>query len=352
MFALRTMLAFLACIALAAPARADPLHILFVGNSFTHGRYQPVRTYRDGYGADAGHVHDDNCLSPEACIRPEARRRARPAGTDEFGPFGGIPGIFLTLVEEAGLSFDVSINAVSSATLARTAADPSRIRAIANDPLTGTPFDIVVLQEQSFLPLPATNTLGRETRGNLAEFTGAVKQLVAAIDAADAAAHRSPARIFLYETQPLASYTYAGAEGRHPYAGASIAVMAADLHRGYAAAAAQNPAIAGVAYAGDSWVSAIDRGIAERDPFSPNQPPGAIDLWDSDPAAACCTTPTGYHPSAYGAYLNALVLFHRITGQDPSRFGPTEIAASQLGLVPAVAAALQRVAAISPADRK
>ena len=348
MFALRTLLALLASAAFAAPAGAKPLRILFTGNSFTHGRYLPVRTYHGGFGGDAGHVHDDNCLSPDACT--EAGRRPRSSGTDEFGPFGGIPGIFLTLTEEAGLSYDVSINAVSSATLARTAADPGRVRAIANDPLTGAPFDIVVLQEQSFLALPPTNALGRATRGNPAQFTAAINQLVAAIDAADTAARRETAKVFLYETQPLASYTYADTGGRHPYAGAPIAVMAADLHRGYAAAAAQNPAIAGVAYAGDAWIAAMDRGIAERDPFQPDQRPGAVDLWDSDPAAACCTTPIGYHPSTYGAYLNALVLFHRITGQDPSRFGPAEMAAKQLGLAPGVAAALQRIAVSTPAD--
>jgi len=42
-----------------------------------------------------------------------------------------------------------------------------------------------------------------------------------------------------------------------------------------------------------------------------------VDLWDSNPLTACCTTPIGYHPSAYGAYLNALSIFYKITGIDP-----------------------------------
>ena len=42
-----------------------------------------------------------------------------------------------------------------------------------------------------------------------------------------------------------------------------------------------------------------------------------VNLWDSDPLTACCTTPIGYHPSAYGAYLDALTLFYKITGIDP-----------------------------------
>ena len=46
-------------------------------------------------------------------------------------------------------------------------------------------------------------------------------------------------------------------------------------------------------------------------------PANQINLWDSDPLTACCTTPIGYHPSAYGAYLDALSLFYKITGIDP-----------------------------------
>jgi hypothetical protein len=96
--------------------------------------------------------------------------------------------------------------------------------------------------------------------------------------------------------------------------------MASDLHNAYLAAAATydtaNPTKShiGVALAGDAWVSAIDLGFAEQDPFLVNEPAGQVDLWDSDPLLACCETPIGYHPSAYGDYLDALVLFDQITG--------------------------------------
>jgi hypothetical protein len=49
-----------------------------------------------------------------------------------------------------------------------------------------------------------------------------------------------------------------------------------------------------------------------------NEPAGQVDLWDSDPLLACCTVPIGYHPSSYGDYLDALVLFGQITGLDPT----------------------------------
>src|SRR6516162_6458903 len=39
-----------------ATAAEAPVNILFVGNSFTHGRHEPVRTYNAGFGNDT--VHD------------------------------------------------------------------------------------------------------------------------------------------------------------------------------------------------------------------------------------------------------------------------------------------------------
>jgi len=64
-----------------------------------------------------------------------------------------------------------------------------------------------------------------------------------------------------------------------------------------------------VALAGDAWVSAINARIAVRDPYLAGNPAFEVDLWDGNALDACCTTPIGYHPSVYGAYLSALVLF-------------------------------------------
>jgi hypothetical protein len=99
--------------------------------------------------------------------------------------------------------------------------------------------------------------------------------------------------------------------------------MASDLHNAYTAEAAAfnaaNPTMShvSVALAGDAWVTAINQGIAQFNPFLSSQPAGQVDLWDSDPLLACCTVPIGYHPSQYGDYLNALVLFGEITGVNP-----------------------------------
>ena len=63
----------LLCAVVPAGARAaDPVKVLFVGNSFTHGRYDPARNDNAGFdsgpGAAAGpHVHDLLCLTAATC---------------------------------------------------------------------------------------------------------------------------------------------------------------------------------------------------------------------------------------------------------------------------------------------
>lgn len=332
-----------------AGATADPIHILFVGNSFTHGKYDPVRTYNSGFGTGTDTVHDVNCLNAATCSSAETTRPAN--GVFESGPFGGIPGIFLQLTKQAGLDYDVSIDAVSSGTLKGAAA---RISPILTNPLTNQPYDKVVLQEQSFTPLPNPNSLGNATRGNFDNFVSGANTLVGAIHGADTSAGKPAADIFLYETQPLASYSYTSPliQGsstggiNQPYVGAPIETIANDLHTAYAAVAAQNPGISGVAYAGDAWIRAIQAGVAQRNPYLDAEPAGQVNLWDgpADLAAACCTTPIGYHPSKYGAYLNAVTLFDTITGLNASRFGAGEQAAMALGIDGATAQALQAVA--------
>ena len=69
-----------------------------------------------------------------------------------------------------------------------------------------------------------------------------------------------------------------------------------------------------------------------------------IDLWDNNPLDACCLVPTGYHPSNYGSYLNALVLFDEITGVDPRTLGSNDQAAADLGISAVNAILLQDVA--------
>jgi hypothetical protein len=384
---------------IAASAASTPVNILFIGNSFTHGRYEPVRTYNGGFGASD--VHDLLCRSPAACTSAEQGTQVDPAQTpppgstlleqlayleanppaqyNEPGPYGGIPGIFLQFTREAHLDYSVSIVAVSSATLTGYLTN-SGDEAGDLQLIVGSSWDRVVLQDQSFRPLPATITVNGEsvaTRGDFAGFESGVSGLINQIGTANNSVGRPSPAVTLYETQPLASYGYTSNNPDAPIFGSStsspggldapyvgdpdpIAAMANDLHNAYEQAAADYMASypAGskidVALAGDAWVSAINLGFAVRDPYLPAMPPFAVDLWDSNALDACCTTPIGYHPSVYGAYLSALVLFYEITKVNPqsllAEFGSPGFrshssAAAALGIAPDIAWKLAFVAA-------
>ena len=384
-------------------ATADPINVLFVGNSFTHGRYPGALNYNAGPANAAGNgvVHDLLCptagcagtveggpaVTPTSANTPGATLadklaylQANPSSQyTEVGPFSGASGIFLQFTKDLGLNYNVSLIAVSAATLNGYLNGTSK----ADLPLiTQSKWNQVVLQDQSFTPLPSTITVNGATvptRGNPGNFTSAVNGIVTKIDQADAAANVPDAKITLYETPPLAAYGYTSSNPNEPIVGTStmaqqngnkayapyigdtdpIGAMASDLHNAYfgeaAAFNAANPngSKVGVANAGDAWVTAIRLGLAEQNPYLINEPAGQIDLWDSDPLLACCTVPVGYHPSAYGDYLNALVLFGQITGINPetllSEFDPsnTSSAAYALGISAPVAQELALAAELT-----
>ena len=354
------------------PAAAAATDILFVGNSYTHGRYDPALNYNAGAASNPSNsvVHDLLCpgtgttcssgVEDTAPVVPTSSNT--PGGTlsgqltylqnnpssqyTEVGPFGGVAGIFLQFTKEAGLDYNVSLIAVSSATLTgyanNTGNEAGDLSLIEN-----SKYSQVVLQDQSFQPLPTTITVNGQTvptRGNPTSFNSGVTKLVNDIDAADKAASKPDAAITLDETPPIASYGYTssnpsalifgsstvaqqgGNKAYAPYVGDPnpIAAMASDLHNAYENAASQydtaNPAKShvSVALAGDAWVSAINRRLAQQNPFLVSEPASEVDLWDSNPLLACCETPIGYHPSVYGDYLDALVLFGQITGVNPT----------------------------------
>ena len=98
---LATLCAFTPTLATAAEA---PVNILFVGNSFTHGRYEPVRTYNAGFGTDT--VHDLLCPSLAACSSAEQGSQIDPAETPAPGT---------TLPATTGLSAGQSFPAIQRA---------------------------------------------------------------------------------------------------------------------------------------------------------------------------------------------------------------------------------------------
>jgi hypothetical protein len=129
----------LATLALAVtatlPAAAAPISILFVGNSYTFGRLDPVLTY------NAANVRD--LTKPQGPLvvgsTPATPKFSDVTGTNSYGPgminpttgvqgnsysphtqtngWGGVAGIFKQLTVQAGLNYDVALSTRNAATL-------------------------------------------------------------------------------------------------------------------------------------------------------------------------------------------------------------------------------------------
>ena len=87
-----------------AQTRPAPNVILFVGNSFFHGQYQPVLAY------NAARVTDENYSLPSTDPRCET-------SNGEPVIWGGIPGIFKELTEEVGLNYEVHFEIINAKSL-------------------------------------------------------------------------------------------------------------------------------------------------------------------------------------------------------------------------------------------
>ena len=120
----------------------------------------------------------------------------------------------------------------------------------------------------------------------------------------------------------------------------SLGAMTDDLRDAYQLAATLagtdgSGGVTGIAPVGESFMRAINDGIATPDMYAANAgSDGLIDLWFDD----------GTHASKYGSYLSALTLFGTLTGLNPALLGTSEIAAADLGISAADAVRLQRIA--------
>lgn len=284
---------------LAQPTAAPkPQVILFVGNSFFHGAFQPVLSYNKQA------ITDEN-------FTPTSTGQRRRQYTHEEGPWGGIPGIFKKLTDEAGLHYEVHLEAISGQTLQFHYDSALAV-------IQQAKWDKVVLHDYSTGPVPAQHG------GQPARFFEYATRLEQAVHTANPAA-----QVYLYQTWARADLTYPAGKA---YAGLPLDSMTHDLHAAYYQEAARDGHFAGVAPAGDAWLRAVQQGVAMPNPYAPAA--GKVDLWGPD----------HYHPSIYGAYLNACVLLAEITGYDPRKLGSQEQAAATLGIAPAVAVQLQKLA--------
>jgi hypothetical protein len=254
--------------------------ILFVGNSFTFGDRSPVKRF---------HPERVNDLNKDG--------------------FGGVPALFKTFTTEAGLDFDVSLETSPGKSLEWHYAEE-------RNQLRGK-WDVVTLQGYS--------TLDERHPGDPSG------QIKGAHELASMLVTESPAtKVYLVSTWSRADQTY---EPDGHWYGKSIFQMADDVAAANAEAVKGFPDLAGVIPVGMAWNRAMKESVADANPYD-GVDFGKVDLWAWDQ----------YHASAEGYYLEALVIFGEVTGVDPASLGAKEGAANDLGMSPAVAVSLQRIA--------
>jgi len=147
-----------AALGLSTAAMADSVPILFVGNSYTFGRLDPVMSY------NAANVHDLT-----AAFSAVSSTGSNPW---EPHPWGGVPGIFKVMTVQAGLDYDVSISARNAATLRGQFLNTANAAWDLRGNVASQTWGVVVLQEQSDAALPA----GRGKNANLAQFNAYADQ--------------------------------------------------------------------------------------------------------------------------------------------------------------------------------
>ena len=255
--------------------------ILFVGNSFTFGGDSlPVQGYR-----------------------PETVTDLNREG------MGGVPALFKSFTHQAGLPYDVSLETASGMNLDFHYEQKAALIARA--------WDHVVVQGYSTLDEHAPGDAGK-----IVDYSARLAELFRAAN--------PQVDVQLVATWSRADQTYL-ASGH--WFGKPIEAMAIDVRAAYDQAAEHSPCIRAVIPVGQAWNRAIGEGIAARNPYQ-GVGPDQVNLWGAD----------GYHASVYGYYLAGLVIFGSVTGYDPRSLGRKELAAARLGISPARALALQRIA--------
>ena len=276
----------IAALLLATPVQAQEKasKTLFVGYSFTFGAGSPAHRYK------AETVTDLN--------GPDAKGKR----------VGGVPAIFKSFTQQAGLAYDVSVETVGGKGLDFHYAEKRA--------LIDKPWDVVVMHGYS--------TLDQANPGNPALLVSSAKQITDMFRARNAKAD-----IWLTATWSRADQTYPPAK---PWTGKPITQMGIDVAAGYALAA-RNAKATGVVPVGLAWNRAFAAGVADDNPYD-GIAPGKVDLWTHD----------HYHGSVYGYYLEALLVFGRVTGKDPLSLGENETVADDMGFSKAQTKALQQVA--------
>lgn len=242
--------------------------VLFIGNSFTYGYGSAARYYR------ADSVTD---LNNEG--------------------IGGVPALFKSFADQAGLDYDVYLETRGGSGLDFHLEQKLGV-------IGRRPWDQVVMHGYSTLDSnnPGDPAVLIDTAARMAEF---LQDLNAEVE------------VFLTATWSRADRVY---RSDSPWRDTPIAQMAQDIRAGYDRAAMAD-SIKGVNGVGEAWNRAMESGVADPNPYDGIEV-GKVDLWTWD----------HYHASSYGYYLEALVVFGNLTGLDPRSLGENECSAYELGM--------------------
>jgi len=396
--------ALFACTAAASAAVAAPTTILFVGNSYTFGRVDPVMSYNT-YNATTNPdgVHD--LTSPD-----QGGSFTNTTGSNPYEPhnWGGVAGIFKKFTVQAGLDYDVSISARNAASLRGHFLNTNPAGWDLQGNIASKKWDQVVLQDLSDEPL----TQGGGANANLALFNFYANQIENYIHQGIQAGQDSSSFV-LNTTESLlwggpatgtaaersaACRSGSGGATGNPNALSQGSCNTARTIRGNA-----NESVDTDVYLYQTWARPdmiYPHTNTTTDPVTGAILPGsgAATLWQSsleamttdlhnayfglaasnpdfagvagvgdafmlavqsgiatrNPYAADAATDglidlwwdDSLHASKYGSYLSALTLFGTLTSLNPMLLGAGEIAARELGIAAADALALQRVAAL------
>ena len=249
----------------ASQAMADS--VLFIGNSFTYGWGSPVRHYR-----------------------PETVTDLNSEGV------GGVPALFKSFADQAGLGYDVYLETRSGVGIDFHLENKLAV-------IGQRPWDQVVMHGYS--------TLDARAPGNPDTLVETATEM------SDFLRSKNPdVEIYLTSTWSRADQTYLP---DRPWTGQPIEQMALDVRAGYDLAAdATGAEVNGV---GEAWNLAMASGLADPNPYD-GIDADKVDLWTYD----------HYHASAFGYYLEALVVFGNLTGLDPRSLGENECSGYELGM--------------------
>jgi hypothetical protein len=267
-------------VALVVTGTAAGTSVLFIGNSFLFGSGSAVRFYR------AGTVTD---LNNEGV--------------------GGVPALFKSFTQQAGLDYDVSLETRGGVGL---------------DFHLENKLSVIGTRGWDKVVMHGYSTLDADKPRDPAKLVATSRQMADVLRS-----HNPNVGIYLMATWSRADQTY---PAKGAWAGQPIEAMARDVRAAYDKAASA----AGVKFVipvGEAWTRAIQTGVADPNPYDGIEA-GKLNLWTFD----------NYHASTHGYYLEALVIFGSVTGRDPRSLGQNECSAFELGISRAEAKTLQQVA--------